>query len=49
METFINSSSRILKAVLLHDRNSFSSIPIRHSVEMKEAHNSMDHLWSALN
>ena len=38
-------SSRSLKAVL-HNGNSFSSISIEHSVQMKETHNTMDHDWS---
>ena len=46
---FIDSSNRSLKAVLQHNGNSFSSIPIEHSVQMKETHNSMDHLQSAIN
>ena len=32
----IHSCCRSLKAVLLHNGNSFSSIPTRHSVQMKE-------------
>ena len=46
---FIDSSSRSLKAVLLHNGNKCSSIPIGHSVQMKETHDSMDQLLSALN
>lgn len=46
---FIDSSNRSLKAVLLNNGNKFSSIPVGHSVEMKETHNSMDRLLSALN
>ena len=45
----IGSSSRSLKAVLLHNGNKYSSIPIGHSVQMKETHDSMDQLLSALN
>ena len=37
---FIVSSSRRIKADLLHNWNSFSSLPIGHSVQMKETHNS---------
>ena len=40
---------RSLKAVLLNNRNKFSSIPVGHSVEMKESHESMDLLLSTLN
>ena len=46
---FIDSSSRSLKAVLLHNGNKYSSIPIGYSVQMKETHDSMDQLLSALN
>ena len=46
---FIDSSSKSPKAVLQHNGNSFSSIPIEHSVQMKETHSSMDHLQSAIN
>ena len=46
---FIDSSSRSLNAVLLYHGNSFSSIPIEHSVQMKETHNTMNHLLSAVN
>lgn len=45
---FINSSNRSLKAVHLNNGNKFSSIPVALSVEMKETHNSMEHLLSAL-
>ena len=45
---FIDSSSRSLKAVL-HNGNSFSSIPIRHLVQMKETHNSMNYFLSTDN
>ena len=45
---FIASSSRRLKEVL-HNENSFASIPIGHSVQMKETYNSMYHLLSAFN
>ena len=46
---FIDSSTRSLKAVLLHNGNKYSSIPIGHSVQMKETHDKMDQLLSALN
>ena len=38
---FIDSSSRGLKAVLLHNGNEYSSIPIGHSVQMKVTHGSV--------
>ena len=46
---FIDSSNKSIKAVLLNNENKFSSIPVGHSVEMKEPHKSMDLLSSALN
>ena len=45
----IDSSNRSVKAVLLYDGNKYSSIPIDHSVKMKEIHDNMDELLSALN
>ena len=36
----VDSSSKSLKAILLHNGNSFLFIPIGHSVQMKEIHNS---------
>ena len=33
---FIDSSVKSLKAVLLHNGNEFTSIPVGHSVHMKE-------------
>ena len=45
---FIDSSSRS-HSVVLYNGNSFSFIPIGHSVQMEEAHNSIDHLLSAVN
>ena len=46
---FIDSCNRTLMAVLLNNGNKFSSIPVRHSVVMKESHKSMELLLSALN
>ena len=45
----IDLSSRSLKAVLVDNGNEYSSTPIGHSVQMKETHNSLDQLLSALN
>ncbi|KAK3882460.1 hypothetical protein Pcinc_013167 [Petrolisthes cinctipes] len=45
---FIDTSSRSLKAVLLNNGNKFASIPVARSVLMKETHNSMERLLSAL-
>jgi len=38
---FIDSSKRSLKCVLLHNENKFASIPIGHSLQMKESYDSM--------
>lgn len=38
---FIDSSKVSLKAVLLHNGNQFSSVPIAYATEMKETHESM--------
>ena len=46
---FIDSSSRSLKAVLLHNTNKCSSILLAHSVHMKEEHQNIKILLSALN
>ena len=39
---FIDSSKRSLKAVLLHNSNVYPSIPIAHSVELKETYTNME-------
>jgi hypothetical protein len=41
---FIDSSSRSLKAVLLHNGNLYPSIPVAHSVQMKEDYDNVKHL-----
>ncbi|CAK8683707.1 unnamed protein product [Clavelina lepadiformis] len=45
---FIDSSSRSLKAVLLHNTNKCPSIPLAHSVYMKEEYQNIKILMSAL-
>ncbi|XP_051552787.1 uncharacterized protein LOC127440312 [Myxocyprinus asiaticus] len=45
---FIDSSSRSLKAVLLHNGNKFPSLPLAHSVHLKEEYNSIKTLLDAL-
>lgn len=45
---FIDSSSRSLKAVLLHNGNNNPSIPMAHSVHLKEDYTSVKMLLSAL-
>lgn len=41
---FIDSSKRSLKGVLLHNGNKFSSVPVAHSVHMKETYENIDTL-----
>ena len=41
---FIDSSSKSLKAVLLHNGNKYPSIPVGHSAIMKEDYNNVKHL-----
>ena len=48
-EFFVIHPTEGLKAVLLHNGNSFSSILIGHLVQMKKIPISMDHLLSAVN
>ncbi len=45
---FIDSSSRSLKAVLLHNGNKIACIPVGHSVQMSETYNNMELLLNAL-
>lgn len=45
---FIDSSSKSLKAVLLHNTNQWPSIPLAHSVHMKEEYQNVKILLSAL-
>ena len=45
---FMDSSSRSLKAVLLHHTNKCPSIPLAHSVHMKEEYQNIKILLSAL-
>lgn len=45
---FIDSSQRSLKAVLLHNGNIKPSIPIAHSVHLKETYDNMDILLKAI-
>ena len=45
---FIDSSSRSLKAILLHNTNQWPSIPLVHSVHMKETYENVKILLSAL-
>ena len=45
---FINSSKRSLKGVLLHNGNKYPSIPIAHSVHLKESYDNMELLLEAI-
>ncbi|XP_074027684.1 uncharacterized protein [Leptinotarsa decemlineata] len=45
---FIDSSTKILKAVLLHNGNKFPSIPLAYSVHLKENYNSIKMLLTAI-
>jgi len=47
-QTFCRWSKFSLKAVLLHNRYIHPSIPISHSVHMKETHKNMDLLLTAI-
>lgn len=41
---FIDSSKRSLKAVLLHNGNTYASLPVGHSVHLKECYENMEKL-----
>ena len=45
---FIDSSKRSLKCVLLQNGTAFASIPIGHSVQMKESYDSMKQVFEKL-
>ena len=45
---FIDSSKRSLKAVLHHNGNTFASIPLAHSIHMKESYENMEILLTKL-
>ena len=45
---FINSSEVILKAVLLHKRNKFPSVPLAHVVNMKQSHENIKLLFEKI-
>jgi len=46
---YIDSSKVILKVVLLHNRNRFSSIPLAHAANKKECYESMKLLLGKIN
>ena len=41
---FIDSSKRSLKAVLLHNGNTYASLPVAHSVHLKECYENLEKL-----
>ena len=45
---FIDSSKRSLKGVLLHNGNKYPSIPIAHSVHLKESYDNIELLFEAI-
>ena len=45
---FIDSAKLSLKAVLLHNGNQLSSIPVGHAVHMKETYDNLKHLLNCL-
>ena len=45
---FIDAFSRSLKGVLLHNRNKYPSIPIAHSVNLKESYDSVELLLEVI-
>ena len=46
---FTDASKRSLKGVLLHNGNLYSSVPVAHSIEMKETYNNLRHFWNSIN
>ncbi|GFT29093.1 uncharacterized protein TNCV_3587231 [Trichonephila clavipes] len=45
---FIDSSKRSLKAVLLHNSNQFASVPVGHSVHLKECYENLEFILNKL-
>ncbi|GFX11644.1 uncharacterized protein TNCV_5142191 [Trichonephila clavipes] len=48
METLIDSSKRSLKAVLLHNGNRYASVPVGHSVHLKECYENLEFILNKL-
>jgi hypothetical protein len=46
---FIDSSKRSLKAVLLHNGSKYASVPVGHSVHLKESHENLALVPTTLN
>ena len=47
--SFIDSSELTVKGVLLHNGNVFASVPITHSVHLRETYDSLTHLLNSVN
>lgn len=45
---FIDSSKKSLKSVLLHNESKYASIPIAHSVHLKETYENLEVLLRAI-
>ncbi|GFV21245.1 uncharacterized protein TNCV_183961 [Trichonephila clavipes] len=45
---FIDSSKRSLKAVLLHNGNRYASVPVGHSVHLKECYENLEFILNKL-
>ena len=45
---FVDSSSKSLRAVLLHNGNKFPSLPLAHSVQLKEGYSSVKTVLKAV-
>ncbi|GFV20682.1 uncharacterized protein TNCV_777271 [Trichonephila clavipes] len=45
---FIDSSKRSLKAVLLHNGNRYASVPVGHSVHLKECYENIEFILNKL-
>ncbi|GFT66983.1 uncharacterized protein TNCV_1348281 [Trichonephila clavipes] len=48
METFIHSSKRSLKVVLLHNGTRYASVPVGHSVHLKECYENLEFILNKL-
>lgn len=46
---FIDSSKRSLKAVLLHNGNKYASLPVAHSVHLKECYDNLKNVLTKIN
>jgi hypothetical protein len=46
---FIDSSKRSLKGVLLHNGNKYASVPVAHSIHLKETYENLEVLLNKVN